>query len=72
MRNHTPSYPPTWTVDAGDGHWWIVYDQAEGYQPAYALVREQTPTDALEAAEEVSEGRIRDDSDTIVVMQAWF
>ena len=59
-------YDPTW-VDLSDGDQeWIVYDGAEGFQPAYALVSADHSSDACEVAEDISKGRILYDSETLV------
>ena len=69
---NVPEWEPTWTSRSTvPGHrWWVVFDQAEGFQPAYALVQEATATDALDAASDLSARRINDyDSDTTWVQR---
>jgi len=64
-------YGPTW-VETGtgpDGRW-LVYDQAEGFQPAVALVMADDAAEAAEVAASLSGGRLDDDSETLVVWPA--
>lgn len=59
-----PPYEPTWQQDHAS---WIVYDQREGFQPAYALVRADNAADAADEAYELSAGRLDPESETLVV-----
>jgi hypothetical protein len=59
-------YAPTWIDFTSGDQEWIVYDASEGYQPAYALVSADHSSDACELAEEISNGRILYDSETLV------
>jgi hypothetical protein len=64
------AYDPTWSDgNVASGHpRWAVYDQSEGFQPAYALVFEANETDAADAAEELTNGRLDSNSETVVVV----
>ena len=60
-------YDPSWVdLDYGAEPLWVVYDEAEGFQPACALVSAAHSSDACEVAEDVSMGRIMYDSETLV------
>jgi len=69
VRYHMP-YPPSWTGERSDKPAFAVYDQREGFTPAYALVFEDNATDAVDAAAELAGAdRIDADSETLVVRE---
>jgi hypothetical protein len=61
-------YEPTWTDETWErGPTFAVYDQREGFAPAWAKVRADDAQDAVDIAEEISGGRLSDLSETLVV-----
>lgn len=65
-------YEPTWTdIDnplSGD-YLYVVYDRSEGLQPAYAVILADNAQDAAEIAQEITNDRLLDDSDRLVIWE---
>jgi hypothetical protein len=65
-----PPYEPAWLGGGQPGRRaYVVYDQSEGFQPAYALVRADDPDDAAAIAHESSGGRLDPESESLVVRE---
>lgn len=69
MTGHLPPYRPTWVASEVEGHsLWVVFDQSEGFQPAYALVFADDAGDAAEIGQELAgRKRLDTDSESLVV-----
>lgn len=71
MRIYTASivsYPATWTyIEDSTAPAWAIYDSSEGFAPAYAIVWTSEIGDAAEIAEEISNGRLSENSETLMI-----
>lgn len=64
-----PPYAATWTTSGEGLRRWCVYDQREGFQPAWCDLEADNASDAAEIAEETTDGRLSCDSETLVVLE---